>query len=123
MLPLEVAGLVNEFNIGPLTLTRFGVQTENNFGEYVEGATTAIEVDPIAAYSTPDNEAKLMPEGYRIAGLTTFVAQVELRTADSGAVPDTIAYRGRDWHLMKLVDHELGGAVWIAIGTAEERSA
>jgi hypothetical protein len=115
-LPLDVAPLLLEFNVGPLTLTRAGASTKNQFGEYVEGATSPIVLDPVAAYPTTPAELKLEPEASRSDDdRTTFVAGVALQR---GA--DVIAYRGRNWRLMFLLDNGLQGAVWRAIGVAAE---
>lgn len=112
---LELAGMLSEFDVGPLTLTRFGTPTRNKFREYVKGATSTVELSPVAAYQTTPDEAENMPEGLRTDDAkTTFIASVLLQTTDE------IDYRSGNWRILFVIDHDLQAGVYRAIGVKEE---
>jgi len=112
---LELAGMLSEFDVGPLTLTRFASPVRNKFGEYAQGATSAIELSPVAAYQTTPDEAENMPEGLRTDDAkTTFIADVLLQTTDE------IDYQGGTWRILFVINHDLQAGVYRAIGVREE---
>lgn len=113
-LPLDVAALVNEFNVGPLSLFRPGAATLNDFGETAEAAETEIPLDPVCAHTLSGRDLEQLPEADRQRESVQFYARVELRNRDR------IEYRGRSYRLTQAQDYQLQGACWIALGTLED---
>jgi hypothetical protein len=120
---IDVAPLVSEFNIGPLTLYRRAVNTLDSYGRHVPGAESTLSLTPVAAHPSDTRQINLLPEAMRASDPHTFYTRTAVYTADSGKVPDEIAYLGRRFRLMALADYQAQGGVWIAVGVAKDRIA
>lgn len=118
---LDVESLVDDFNVGPLTRYTFAVTTKDAYGRFVRGAESSSSLNPVAAYPSTERQINLLPEAMRAADPHTFVTRTAVATADSGKMPQEIAYLGRRYRLMALADYEAQGGVWIAVGVAIDR--
>jgi len=121
--PLDVAPMLADFNVGPLTATRYAAGSVNTYGEHVPGATSPVVLDPVAAYPTDKRTLEWAPEALRAKDWTTFITDVEIKADEAGALSDVIAYSGRSWRVLRLKDMGQQGAVWIADACAEDATA
>lgn len=120
MIPLPVATLVNEFNVGPLTVLRASSPTINAYGEAVAATPVEMTVDPIAVYTPSGRELESVPEADRHRETVAIATRVALRTAGDGRVPDRLLYRGRSWRVSNVQDYELQGEVWLSMAVLED---
>lgn len=113
-LPLPVADLVDEFNVGPLTLNRPAASTKDAFGTWQDGAETPIVIDPVAVHTVTGRDLEQLAEADRQRETVQVYARVELKNRDR------IVYQGRSFRLTQAQDYQKQGAVWIALGQLVE---
>lgn len=115
-LPLPVNGIIDDFNVGPLTVTRRGVPTLNAYGEMVDAAAVTFQVNPVAAHNLTGRDLLSVPEADRVNEVTQFYTKVRLYTATDNQAADVITYNSRDWRIIGVQDYQTQGACWIAQG-------
>lgn len=120
MLPIDVAPLIDEFNVGPLTVERRAAPVANATGGYDAQAPSLVVFDPIAAHTVDGRDVMQGPEADRNAETTRFYARARLYAADDGFARDVVLYRGRRWRITKVEDNDLQGAVYMADAVLEE---
>lgn len=117
---LNVASLVNSFNVGPLTLTRRGPPTLNSYGEFVEAAGAAIVLNPVAVHNVSGKDRENLPEAIREAEAIEVYTRVRVYSGNDGQASDELVYQGRTWVCNQVLDYDLQGAVYISIFTLED---
>lgn len=115
-LPLPVAELIDDCNVGPLTVERRAAPTQNEFGAYEPSAVTLITVDPVAAHNLTGRDLLQLPEADRNREVTEFYTKVRLFVADDGQAADVVQYNNRRWRVIKVLDYEQQGAVYMSWG-------
>lgn len=122
-LPLPVASLVHEFNVGPLTVERRSTPTQNQFGGFDPAVAEMVGLDPVAAHNLTGRDLDQVPEADRNSEVVQFYTLERLHVADAGRVADVVLYRGRRFRIIKVRDFELQGEVFCAFGALEDVQA
>lgn len=122
MSPLEVAGLVDEFDLGPITLYRANDPTQNAFGGFDDPAYTTSQLSPVAAHTATGKELERVPEADRHREVIQVYTQERLYVADAGRVPDRLLYRSRLYRVASVEDYEAQGGVYIVTAVLEEEA-
>ena len=124
MLPLDVAPVIQEFNVGPLTVERRVSPTQNAYGGYDTGPAVDVVFDPIAVHPSLGRTLLQSAPADRTPGQQEFYALQRFFTADDGQVPDVITFRGRRYRCTGAIhDYEEQGGVYIAFGQLEDVQA
>jgi len=79
---LDVAGILDEFNLGPLTVKRPAAPTQNEFGGWDPGVESEIVVDPIYSHTASGEDLELLPEGDTKRETRRYGARVPLLSGD-----------------------------------------
>ena len=74
----SIAGLVDNFNVGPLTVNRPGLPSQNARGAYVTAPPSTFALDPVAAVQASGRSLLSSPEADRNEGGVEFYAKVRL---------------------------------------------
>lgn len=122
MLPLDVAAMLEEFNVGPLTVERRAAPIGNDFGGFdAQEPPALVVIDPIAAHTVARGRDVVQEsEADRNTEETRFYAGQRLYAGDGGFARDVVLYRGRRWRITSVEDNELQGEVYIANAALEE---
>lgn len=115
-----VASLINNFNVGPLTVNRPGLPTQNVRGGFTAAASSTFKLDPVAAVQASGRSLLSSPEADRNEGQVEFYAKVRLHVADGLQVADRVAYEDRSYRITKVENYRQQGGVYCAVGTLEE---
>jgi hypothetical protein len=117
---LDVGGLIDECNVGPLQVERRLPPVQNSFGGFDRQAPTVFQLNPVAAHTLNGRDLLQVPEADRNGEVTRFQAKERLFVADGGQAADVITYRGRRWRIVRVDDYLLQGGVFIADGALED---
>lgn len=132
LIPLEVESLVDDFNLGPLTVERRDPPIQNAYGGFDAVAPVVFALDPVAAHNVQGRDLDQVPEADRNSEIVQFYARVSswpvgvdpgFRVADGGKAPDVVTYRGRRFRIIKVRDFFLQGDVHCALGALEDLQA
>lgn len=118
-LPLD-SGLIQEFNVGPLTLERRSAPVQNARGGFDDGTLTTLSLNPVAAHTVDGRDLLQVPEADRTNEVVAFYTTTPLRTSEASAAPDVITYRGRKFRAVRVMDYQLQGGVFITLATLLE---
>ncbi len=121
--PLPVADLIDEFNVGPLTVERRSTPTQNQFGGREPVAAEVVALDPVAAHNLTGRDLDQVPEADRNSEVVQFYSQVRLRVADGGRVADVVEYQSRRFRIVRVRDFDPQGGVFCAFGALEDVQA
>lgn len=122
MIPLDVAPLVDEFNVGPLAITRRNAPGINRYGER-EDATADMSptsLTPVAVYPPTGKQLEQVPDADRHRETIALATKVRLYVAADGKVADVIAYQGRTYRVVNVGDYEQQGGVFTALAVLED---
>lgn len=119
-LPLPVADLIDEFDVGPLTVERRVTPTQNAFGGYTDAVATQVILNPVAAHNVVGRDLEQVPEADRNTEIVQFYTKVRLFVADGGQVADIVTYNDRRFRIIKVRDFDLQGGIYCAFGALEE---
>jgi len=94
--------MIESFNTGPYTVTRYAAPTYTK-GTATQGATTTFTIQATVQPLTP-REALLLPEGERLRQNLKVYSATELKPSDNnGELPaDTIEYRGENYKVISV---------------------
>jgi len=120
---LSVASIIDEFNVGPLTLTRRGPPTRNSYGEYVPAAGVNIVVNPIAVHNLSGKDRSMLPEAIRDNETIEGYTKIQVYSGNDGKASDVLAYDGRNWVCVLTMDYERQGGVFISYWQLEDVQA
>ena len=123
MLPLDVKGVIAEFNVGPLVAENFPSPTQNAFGGPAAGVATQLELDPVAVHTVTGRDLQEVPEAYRNTEVIQLYTEVRLFVADGGRSASVVNYRDRRFKAVKVHDLELQGEVFIIHAALEDVQA
>jgi len=116
----SVHTLIDEFDIGPLTLYRKTAPTLNSYGEFVAAAETTVQLNPVAVHNLTGRDLLKVPEADRDTETIQFYCKQRIYVADANRAADELLYQGRRWTVIGVQDYELQGAVWIAQAQLED---
>ena len=122
-LPLPVGCLIDDCNIGPLSVERRTPPVQNPFGGFDAAAPVVFELNPVAAHTLNGRDLLQVPEADRNGEVVRFQTKVRLFVADGGQAPDVVTYRSRRWRIVNVSDYLLQGGVFIADGALEDLQA
>lgn len=123
MLPLDVASLVDDFNVGPLEVERRNPPTQNEFGGYDAATASVVTLDPVAAHNTTGRDLDQVPEADRNSEVVQFYTRERLFVADGGRAADVVLYRDRKFRIIRVRDFEVQGGVYCAFGALQDVQA
>lgn len=115
-----VAGLVDNFNVGPLAVNRPGLPSQNVRGGFTPAASSSFQLDPVAAVQASGRSLLSSPEADRNEGQIEFYAKVRIHVADGLQVADRITYESRVYRITKVENYRQQGGVYCATGTLQE---
>ena len=113
MIPLPVASLIPQANVGPLVVTRRGAPVKSASGAWAPGPAASFSVDPIACYTVTGRDLQALPDADRSKDVRRFICRVRIRVAGEGVPPDVITYLGNDYEAKIAHDYAENGGVWI----------
>lgn len=116
----SVAGLVDNFNVGPLTVNRPGLPTQNVRGGFTPATSSTFQLDPVAAVQASGRSLLQAPEADRNEAQVEFYAKVRLHVADGLQVADRVTYEARSYRVTKVENYRQQGGVYCATATLEE---
>ena len=117
---IDVAGLVDEFNLGPLTITRRGIPTRDTYGEMVPAASAAVVLNPVMVHNSSGKDRQMLPEAIRdVEGIEVYT-KVQVFSGNDGQAPDVLTYDGRTWVCSTTMDYDRQGGVFISLWTLED---
>jgi len=119
---LPVAGLIDEFNVGPLIISRRTPPTRNIYGEMVPATATNISVNPIAVHNVSGKDRTMLPEAIRELETIEVYTKIQVYSGNDGQAPDVITYAGRTWVCSLTMDFDRQGGVFISYFTLEDQN-
>jgi hypothetical protein len=123
MLPLDVDGLVSDFDLaetlGPLVVERRVAPTYNaTSGGMTRATATLLNIRPWSAHTVGGRQIMDLPEAVRNKEATAFYVQnVQLYVADDSHEADVIRYDSRRWVVATVNRYAAQGRVWFAMAT------
>ncbi len=123
MLPLEVASLLYELNMGPLDVTRRSPPTKNQFGGYDANTPEAFVLDPAVWHDVTGRDLLQVPEADRNGGVKQIYGIVRQHVADGARVADVVTVKDRKYRMVKVFDYEVQGAVYFGMAVLEDVQA
>lgn len=120
MLPLDVASLVEDFDLspvlGPLKIERRAAPSLNALGEQVSSAPTYLRVRPWTAHTASGRNLLQVPEADRNTEvIEVYVKNVRLYVADASREPDVVHYEGRRFRVTVVNRFAKQGNVYFAL--------
>lgn len=116
----NVAGLVDNFNVGPLTVHRPGLPTETEFGDFLPAVDATVQLNPVAVHTLSGRDLEQLPEADRNTETIQLYTRVRLFVADGGAIADVVEYQGRSFRVTQVQDNDPQGGVYIALAQLVE---
>ena len=120
---IEVEGVLEELNMGPLELERRTDPAQNVRGGYdKDAAPTLIEVDPVVWHTLEGRDLNRVPEGDRTKEIRTFHSTIRFFIADGGQAADVILCGGRKYRFVNVSDYSVSGTVFFGDAALEDRT-
>ena len=116
---LDMASLISDCNVGPLTITRRGVPTRNAYGEYVEAAAAPVILTKVAVHTASSRTRENLPEAIRNRETIEVYTTQRLYVGDDGT-KDVLAYQGRNYVVSFTDDYNSNGGVYISLAVLED---
>lgn len=111
---LEMASLIDEFSVGPLTITRRGPPTRNSYGEMVAAASVAVVLPKVAVHNASGKDRAMLPEAIRDNETIEVYTKVQVYSGNDGQASDVLAYLSRSWVCVQALDYAQQGGVFIS---------
>ena len=126
-----VASLVDDFNLGPLTVERMGPRILTSTFGYDAGSVIALTINPVAYHNVTGRDLDQVPEADRNSEVVQFYArdgsfpagQLGWRVADDGSQADVILLGSRRYRVVTVRNFSDQGRVWCAWGALEDKQA
>jgi hypothetical protein len=127
MLPLDVASLVEDFDLtpqlGPLVIERRAAPTVDALGEVVPGALTLVRATPWTAHTSTGRNLQQLPEADRTTETIEVYARVRFYVADGDRAPDVVRYKGARYRVAVVNDFSAQGRTYFAMAVKIEQGA
>lgn len=121
MNPLEVATLVDEFNVGPLVLQRAPKPAKNARGAYDDPIYVPQLLDPVALHTATGKDLEQVPEADRHRETLQLYTRERLYVGDDGThAVDRIEWRSRTYRVIKVEDYEVQGGLYRVMAQLED---
>jgi len=121
---LEVASLVDDFNIGPITAQRRTAPTQNSYGVFVPAAPVNVILNPCVIHEASGRVLNQLPEADRnTQTIEVYTRGQRLYVADDNRPPDVVLYQGRSYRVSVVDDYLLAGGVYFALAVLEDPQA
>jgi hypothetical protein len=117
---LEMASLIDEFNVGPLTITRRGIPTRNSYGEMVAAASAAVVLPVVAVHNASGKDRAMLPVAIRDNETIEVYSKVQIYSGNDGQASDQLSYLSRNWVCVQTLDYNLNGGVFISFFQLED---
>jgi hypothetical protein len=122
-LPLPVGSVIDEFNVGPLTVERRVPPDKNQYGAFDAAVGNNIVIDPVAAHNLTGRDLNQVPEADRNSEVVQFYTKVRLFVADGGFAADIVTYQDRRFRIVRVRDFDPQGGIYCAFGALEDVQA
>ena len=119
-LPLPMASVIADCNLGPLTIERSGPPAKNAFGGMTPATPTNVVFDPIMWHTVTGRDLLQVPEADRAGEVREFYSVARLYVATDGQAPDVILQGGRRWRCIKAHSYDPQGGVYITFAVLED---
>ena len=116
----SVAGIPSAYNVGPLTVERPGLPTQNARGGFTPAPSSTFQINPISAVQVQGRDLVQGTDSDRNEGAVEFYVTERVFVADALQVADRITYRGRIYRVTKVEDYALQGGVFCVTGELQE---
>ena len=120
---LDMASLISDCNVGPLTITRRGVPTRNAYGEYVEAAAAPVILTKVAVHNVSGKDRSMLPEAVRNVESIEVYSLVQIYSGNDGQVADVLTYQGRTWVCVQTLDYMTNGGIFMSFFVLEDTNA
>jgi hypothetical protein len=119
-LPLDVASLVEDFDLTPqlgaLVVERRVAPTRNGRGGWTQATATLLNIRPWTAHTAGGRQLLDLKEADRNKEVTAvYVQNVPLRVADDNYAPDVVRYDSRRWRVSTVNRYGSQGRVWFSL--------
>lgn len=108
----DFASVVSIFSTGTYTVTRSGTASYTSDGRLQPAAETTFTIDASVQAAPARVLDDTRPEGLQSSASFAVFTVTELRTTDSGQLPDVVTIGGRDFQVMTVVDWATLGGYW-----------
>ena len=116
-LPLDVAPLLDDLDMGPLFLHRYSPPTQDAYGTWTTAPPTVLTLSPVVVHTVSDARTlEQLPEADRQRETVQVYTKQELR-ADGN---DELLYAGRTWRVVSVHYLDQQGGVWIALAVSHD---
>lgn len=122
-LPLPVASLISDCNLGPITVERRTSPIKNAFGGMDPSAAVNVIFDPITWHTLNGRDLLQVPEADRNTEIRQFYTVARLFVADGGQAADVVIDGGRRYRCIKVNNYDPQGAVFFTLAVLEDRQS
>lgn len=113
---LDVASLIDEFNVGPIPCIRKGAPALNAYGEFVPAAASTIQLNPCAVHTATGTTLLQLAEADRnTETIEVYTKGQRLYAADDSQAADIVQYQGKKYKVSVTNDYEQNGGVYFAL--------
>lgn len=120
MTPLEVDGLLNDFDVGPLNVTRRAAPTRDEHGEYPAASPSTVVLSPVAVCPPEPDQLLQVPEADRHRAVIGVYTRQRLHNNEGGFAADVVTWNGRPYRVVSVMDLEQQGEVFISMAVQED---
>jgi hypothetical protein len=117
---VDVAEMISEMNMGPLTLERASAPVQNSRGAYEPSTPAALVLDPVVTHTLTGRDLDQVPEANRTSEVRVFYATVRIYVADGGNDADVITFEGRKFRVFSSSNAAAEGGVYWANASLED---
>lgn len=119
----EVVALLDECNMGPLTIQRRPPKVQNDRGGFDTPPPVPVVVNPIVVHNVSGRDLSQVPEGDRNSEIIFSATKVPIRIADGGQGVDVLEYNGRTFRAVQVRDFGPAANVWCTFWALEDVQA
>lgn len=120
-LPLPVASLIQDCNLGPVQVERRGVPIVNEYGGTDPAPETLISFDPIVWHTVNGRDLLQVSESDRTSEMLEVYTTARLFVADGDQAPDVLQIQGRRWRVVKVNNYDAQGDCFFSFAALEDR--
>lgn len=117
---LDVAEMLIEMNMGPLSLERALAPVQNARGAFEPVAPSVVIIDPVVTHTLEGRDLDQVPEANRTIEVRVFYATTRFYVADGGKDADVITFEGRKFRFFKVSNAESEAGVYFGRAVLED---
>lgn len=122
-LPIPVASLISDCNLGPLTVERRVPPVKNKYGGMDASPPVLITLDPVTWHTLNGRDLDQVPEADRNSEIRQFYTWERLHVADDGQAADVVLEGGRRYRCIKVNNYDPQGRVFFTLAVLEDPQA